>query len=82
MTDRENPEITMKRIEALAMMAGVNASNSGGDHATAAADLLCAFVLMAMRAGADPIEAREAMERHAIVACEDFWGRSGRRADA
>ena len=72
----------MTRIEALTMMAGVNAANCGGDAAKAAADLMCAFVLTAMRNGADPDRAIEAMRDHAVAACNDFWGPRGKRLDA
>ncbi|RWR26827.1 hypothetical protein D2T29_19825 [Sinirhodobacter populi] len=80
MTDQiEDPKITMRRIEALGTMAVINANNSGGDNATAAADLMCAFVLMAMHNGADPDRALAAMWEHAKVACDDWWGAERRK---
>jgi len=78
----ENPEIIKKRIEALSLTAQINAQRHSGDAATAAADLLCAFVLISIRSGASPEAARDAMWEHAIAACADFFGTDGRRADA
>ncbi|RBO54686.1 hypothetical protein DSD19_04735 [Rhodovulum sp. BSW8] len=72
----------MARIEALVMTAAVNAANTGGDHATAATDLMCAFVLISMRMGTPPEEAIEISSQNAIAACRDFWGQTGRKLDA
>lgn len=82
MTDRHDEEAIKKRIEALVVTASLNARNQGGDAATAAADLMCAFVLITMRSGGRPEAAIEAMARHAIAACTDFWGNKGRKLDA
>ena len=71
-----------KRAEALVLQASLNAQNSGGDTATAAADLMMAFVLLSMRSGAKPERAIKAMANNAIVACASFWGDEGRRRDA
>jgi len=76
-----NPEATMpdeatitkRRIEACVMQAQMNAQNHGGDNATAAADLMCAFVLLATKSGAGPEQALAAMWEHAKVCVSDFW---------
>lgn len=81
MPARRNPEtkmadeatITKRRIEACVMQAQMNARNHGGDNATAAADLMCAFVLMAVKSGGDPDRARVAMWEHAKACVADFW---------
>ncbi|MGX9855815.1 hypothetical protein ACR03S_10305 [Limimaricola variabilis] len=65
--------ITKRRIEACAMQAQLNANNHGGGNATAAADLMCAFVLTAVKSGADPERARSAMWEHAKACVADFW---------
>lgn len=62
--------------------ASLNARNQGGDDATAAADLMCAFVLISMRNGGRPDVSVETMKPHAIAACKDFWGPKGRKMDA
>ncbi len=67
--------LTKRRIEACVMQAQMNAEQSGGDNATAAADLMCAFVLIAVKSGADPERARVAMWEHAISCVSDFWPR-------
>ena len=74
MTDgRNDPTITKRRIEAAVMGAQVNARNYGGDNATAAADLMCAFVLISVKSGASPEAALQAMWEHAKAAVADFW---------
>lgn len=65
--------ITKRRIEACATQAQLNARNHGGDAATAAADLMCAFVLLSVKSGADPEKAKAAMWDHAKVVVADFW---------
>jgi len=65
--------ITKRRIEACAMQASMNAAEHGGDGATAAADLMCAFVLMAVKNGGDPERAKDAMWEHAKAAVADFF---------
>ena len=65
--------IIKRRVEACAMQAQMNAANHGGDTATAAADLMCAFVLLSVKSGADPEKARAAMWDHAKVVVADFW---------
>lgn len=82
MVDRYDAENIKKRIEALVVTASLNARNQGGDAATAAADLMCAFVLITMRSGGRPQNAIEAMAAHAIADCADFWGAEGRNLDA
>ena len=62
-----------RRIEAAVMGAQMNARNHGGDNATAAADLMCAFVLIAVKSGADPDRALSAMWDHAKATVGDFW---------
>jgi len=69
----DDATITKRRIEACAMQAQMNARNHGGDNATAAADLMCAFVLMASKSGGDPDRARLAMWEHAKACVADFW---------
>lgn len=71
MTDEAT--IIKRRIEACAMQAQMNARNHGGDTATAAADLMCAFVLLAVKSGADAERAREAMWDQAKAVVADFW---------
>lgn len=70
------------RAERLVLEATVYAGLTNGDNATAAADLMIAFVLLSMRSGAKPERAIEAMGNHAIAACTSFWGEDGRRLDA
>lgn len=67
-----DPKFAMMRIEALGTAAVINANNHGGDNATAAADLMCAFVLMVRRNRADPDRALAAMWEHAKATC-DYW---------
>lgn len=71
MTDQAT--IIKRRIEASAMQAHMNAQNHGGDGATAAADLMCAFVLISVKSWADPDRARDAMWEHAKACVADFW---------
>jgi len=77
MADCREPSVIMARIKALAAAAEINASNHGGDRATAAADLMCAFVLISMRAEADPKKAADVMLPNAIGACHDFFADKG-----
>jgi hypothetical protein len=65
--------ITKRRIEACVTQAQMNAKTHGGDNATAAADLMCAFVLVAVKSGAEPEKARAAMWDHAKACVADFW---------
>ena len=65
--------IIKRRIEACVMQAQVNARNHGGDNATAAADLMCAFVLISVKSGANPETALKAMWENAKVVVDDFW---------
>lgn len=69
----DDPTITKRRIEACAIQAQMNARNHGGDNATAAADLMCAFVLVSTKSGADPERAMAAMWDHAKACVADFW---------
>jgi hypothetical protein len=69
----EDPTITKRRIEACVMQAQMNAANHGGDAATAAADLMCAFVLISVKSGCPPRKALDAMWEHAQAAVADFW---------
>lgn len=62
-----------RRIEAAVMGAQANAFNHVGDNATAAADLMCAFVLVSVKSGATPDAALDAMWDHAKAAVADFW---------
>jgi len=71
MTDEAT--IIKRRIEASMMQAIVNARNHGGDNATAAADLLCAFVLISVKSGASTERALAAMWEHANAVVADFW---------
>jgi len=61
------------RINAVATTAVLNAHQGGGDRATAAADLLCAFVRVSQAAGADPQTALEVMLPDATAAVAAFW---------
>lgn len=61
-----------RRIESCVMQAQMNAAHHGGDVATASADLLCAFVLLSVKSGADPDKALAAMWDHAKVVVPDF----------
>ena len=70
-------EIPIKRIQALTATAKVNAFNASGDYATAGADLMFAFVLIAMEAGGDPRRAIDAIADHAIAACEVWFTDKG-----
>lgn len=69
----DEAEITKRRIEACTIQAQMNARNHGGDNATAAADLMCAFVLISAKSGADPDKALAAMWDHAKACVSDFW---------
>jgi len=69
----DDATIIKRRIEAAVMGAQVNARNHGGDNATAAADLMCAFVLISVKSGADPEKALAAMWDHAKGVVSDFW---------
>lgn len=69
----DDATITKRRIEACVMQAQMNAKNHGGDNATAAADLMCAFVLVSVKSGADPERAKAAMWDHAKACVSDFW---------
>lgn len=65
--------IIKRRIEACVMQAQMNARNHGGDNATAAADLMCAFMLIAVKSGGDPDRALASMWEHSKVIVADFW---------
>ena len=65
--------IIKRRVEACVLGAQVNARNFGGDNATAAADLMCAFVLICTKSGAPPEKAIAAMLDHAKATVADFW---------
>lgn len=69
----DDATITKRRIEACVMQAQMNARNNGGDNATAAADLMCAFVLLSIKSGARPDAAKDAMWDHAKACVADFW---------
>lgn len=71
MSDEAN--IIKRRIEACTMQAQMNARTNGGDNSTAAADLMCAFVLITSKSGADPERALAAMWTHAKTVVADFW---------
>mgnify|MGYP000361856130 CR=1 FL=1 len=72
----------IQRAEYHVRWAQHNATRHGGDDATAAADLMMAFVLISIRNGADPDRAIDAMRHDAIAACSLLWDRNGRRLDA
>lgn len=69
----DDSEITKRRVEACVTQALMNAKTHGGDNATAAADLACAFVLLSVGSGADPDKAHTAMWDHAKACVGDFW---------
>lgn len=74
MTDRlDDATIIAARIEASAKQAMMNAEMHGGDVATASADLLCAFVLLSVKSGADPDRCMDLMWDHAKACVADFW---------
>lgn len=82
MAEQSREKAIKARAEALVLQATLNADSTGGDHATAAADLMMAFVLLSSRSGASPERCIEAMGAHAIASCRAFWGADGRRLDA
>ncbi|WP_146591974.1 hypothetical protein [Puniceibacterium confluentis] len=65
--------ITKRRIEAAVIASQMNARNHGGDDATAAADWMCAFVLISVKSGADPERAFAAMWENAKAAVSGLW---------
>ena len=65
--------VIKRRIEACVMQAQVNARNFGGDNATAAADLMCAFVLLSVKSGTSPEKALAAMWENSKLVVADFW---------
>lgn len=69
----DDATITKRRIEACVIQAQMNAKEHGGDNATAAADLMCAFVLVSVKSGANPERAKDAMWEHAKACVADFW---------
>lgn len=69
----DDATLTKRRIEACVIQAQKNANNHGGDNATAAADLMCAFVLISVKSGGDPERTLAAMWEHAKAAVDDFW---------
>ena len=79
MSDEAHPEdfmtdtIIKRRIEACVMQSQVNARNHGGDNATAAADLMCAFVLITAKSGGNPERALKAIWENAKTTVDCFW---------
>lgn len=73
MTPEQEATRIKRRIEASATQAQLNAQNHGGNNATAAADLMCAFVLLSVKSGADPDRALAAIWDNAKAAVADFW---------
>lgn len=71
MTDEAT--IIKRRVEASVLQAQMNAKEHGGNNATAAADLMCGFVLLSVKSGADPETALSAMWENAKVVVADFW---------
>lgn len=65
--------LTKRRIEACVKQAQMNARTMGGDNATAAMDLLCAFVLICNKTGAPVDQVLVATIGHAIICVDDFW---------
>lgn len=55
MTNRYDPTMIMRRVEAAVMGAQINATNQGGNTATVLTDLLLAMALVSARSGV-PIE--------------------------
>lgn len=62
-----------RRIEACVMQATLNAKAAGEDTATAAADLLCAFILMTRGAGANHDDALKTCWAPLNGAVADWW---------
>lgn len=73
MSESDSTTTIKRRIEACVMQAQVNARNFGGDNATAAADLICAFVLISVKSGGPPDKTLAAMWDHAKATVSDFW---------
>lgn len=71
MTDEAT--LIKRRIEACVAQATMNAHNHGGTNTTAAADLICAFVLLSIKSGGDPERVLEDIWEHAKAAVADFW---------
>ena len=69
----DNATTIKRRIEACVIQARANAKKSGGDNATAATDLMCAFVLLSRESGADPERVKDAMWDDAKACVADFW---------
>lgn len=69
----DEAHITIRRIEACVLQAKVQAQLQNKDEATAAGDLMCAFVLIARMNGADPEEALKAMWENAKLTVDHFW---------
>ena len=73
MSDTSAPDKAKKRIEAIVAQAVTNATTHGGDNATAAADIMCAFVLLCVGCRSNPEKARDAMWDHALATVDDWW---------
>ncbi len=71
MTDEAT--IIKRRIEACVMQAQMNARNHGGDNATAAMDLICAFALITVKSGGDPDAMLKKSWENAKLVVADFW---------
>lgn len=51
----------------------IEARNFGGDNATAAADLMCAFVLISVKSGAPPGPERWKVRSKTFVGMAEAW---------
>lgn len=65
-----------RRVEALVTQAQMNAVGHGGDAATAAADLMTAFVLLTTKCGGSPDVAVTTMLPHSKATVGAFWPES------
>lgn len=71
--DERDAKLTKRRIEACVKQAQMNARTVGGDNATAAMDLLCAFVLICNKTGAPVDKVLVETIANAIICVNDFW---------
>jgi len=69
----DTTKLAKTRIEACAKQAQMNATNHGGDASNAAMDLLCAFILVTSKAGANPNNAMAAAWNSAMQCTADFF---------
>ncbi len=71
--ERHDADKIKARVEAIVAQSLLNAKQHGGDTATAAADVMCAFVLLCVGANGRPEKALAAMWDHAVATVGDLW---------